>query len=794
MKATFFLICGVILPFFTFFGELVSGFCASNLFDPMANWPMIVAVFSVPTIMLIHFLKQKDIEKRIPLPLVIAAIGWSLAISAYYCFIFGPLIPIGAIAILWFGIGLLPTTPFFAFVSALVAWKKAGEQAKEKQALRLGGIGFAAGCAFLLVVEGPSWLTNYELSRLSENPTPEKLESVSKHIKALGSVKSCHRRLHGFQTEYLEPARFAFSWVGRRGGSRDIESARQVYYRITGKSGNEKTPWRRPTMMTGMNNRGRWDPNVGGDSVAQLISGLSLRESFVSGKIESASGLAYQEWTVELENRTMTAQEGRCLVLLPPGSVVSRLTLWVNGEPREAAFAQKSKVKAAYQSVAVVQRKDPVLVQWAGPNRIFVQCFPVPENGGTLKYRIGYISPAETIVPNPPLLVDRNFEIPKSFRHTLRYHSDQEIDSPFDSLELVDHPRKGSVLMGQLSTEQIARIRTLGKLQNSEKLPRTVWTEDKLARTESGGKFLVRENVATPPPLGKNPASEFVFVVDSSIAMKPFLKALAGALENLPPETRASLVICTNKPQVAATSVSVNSSEWADAIASLQKLRCSGGIDNSLGLARALDLIKPGTVANLVWFHGPQPVETSNITTNRLRLSLDVRPDIVWSSFSVAPGSNFILNNFSEHRQLQAAVRLVDPNSQISKLVEGKAAKRHFRWARFTDEAQVPSDAVKVDDVLARFHAFEQAKEILASGKWKEQDTKNAAHYQLVTPFTGAVVLETQQQFKQNGLDPVDPSTTPKTPSVPEPEFYLLLIFAGGALLLLEFKRRLVPA
>ncbi len=86
-------------------------------------------------------------------------------------------------------------------------------------------------------------------------------------------------------------------------------------------------------------------------------------------------------------------REARAQVLLPPGGVVSRVTLWVNGEPREAAFAGRGEVRAAYQQVAVQQRRDPVLVTMSGPDRVLVQCFPIQPNGGTMKIRLGITVP-----------------------------------------------------------------------------------------------------------------------------------------------------------------------------------------------------------------------------------------------------------------------------------------------------------------------------------------------------------------------------------------------------------------
>lgn len=51
-----------------------------------------------------------------------------------------------------------------------------------------------------------------------------------------------------------------------------------------------------------------------------------------------------------------------------------------------------------------------------------------------------------------------------------------------------------------------------------------------------------------------------------------------------------------------------------------------------------------------------------------------------------------------------------------------------------------------------------------------------AARYQLVTPFSGAVVLETQEQYDQYGLTPVDGDATPHIPNAPEPAAGLLVM------------------
>jgi len=54
-----------------------------------------------------------------------------------------------------------------------------------------------------------------------------------------------------------------------------------------------------------------------------------------------------------------------------------------------------------------------------------------------------------------------------------------------------------------------------------------------------------------------------------------------------------------------------------------------------------------------------------------------------------------------------------------------------------------------------------------------------AAKYQLVTAFSGAVVLETAEQYARHGLTPVDATSTPQIPATPEPGVMILLLLGS---------------
>ncbi|MCZ6675885.1 MAG: hypothetical protein O7E52_01420, partial [Candidatus Poribacteria bacterium] len=63
-----------------------------------------------------------------------------------------------------------------------------------------------------------------------------------------------------------------------------------------------------------------------------------------------------------------------------------------------------------------------------------------------------------------------------------------------------------------------------------------------------------------------------------------------------------------------------------------------------------------------------------------------------------------------------------------------------------------------------------------------------AATYQIITPVSGAVVLENAQQYEANVLTPVAPSSVP---TIPEPEVWALLIVALLLILWFRFRHRI---
>ena len=149
-----------------------------------------------------------------------------------------------------------------------------------------------------------------------------------------------------------------------------------------------------------------------------------MASSQMDGSIDNDASLGYLEWTFSLKNKNEhRALEGFTQIQLPPNAVVSRLTLWINGEEREAAFAERSRVTNAYEQVTA-KKRDPVLVTTAGRDRVNLKCFPIPQNGGEMKMRIGITFPLiledeKNGLVRLPYFRDKNFQIPAETKHSV---------------------------------------------------------------------------------------------------------------------------------------------------------------------------------------------------------------------------------------------------------------------------------------------------------------------------------------------------------------------------------------
>jgi hypothetical protein len=309
------------------------------------------------------------------------------------------------------------------------------------------------------------------------------------------------------------------------------------------------------------------------------------------------------------------------MVLLPPGGVVSRLTLWVDGEEREAAFAARKKVRGAYQKV-VSRQRDPVLVTTKGSDRVLVQCFPVPV-GGEMKIRFGITAPLllETLEKGQmflPCFAERNFGIPDGTSHDIWVESQQPI-SVNGGLLSEENPKTGLyAVRGSISNQVLPNNRTMVLVKRSESGIKS-WTADHKGEDDRVITQLISEKETIAP-------GRVIFVIDGSKSTKDRVAEITEAFKRLPGTIEVGVIVASDNIAVLTEFVKPLDSSSIIAISDrLGKIPFDGGCDNVPALSKAWELASKRENSAIVWIHGVQPVILSS--TAALEQKLERRPD-----------------------------------------------------------------------------------------------------------------------------------------------------------------------
>ncbi|HAL91611.1 MAG TPA: hypothetical protein DCM68_01125, partial [Verrucomicrobia bacterium] len=342
-------IFGVGLPFGVLLFELLAGFCGEILFDPIPTWVHAILIALVPVANALALVASRS-GNETARPFRIAGIlnGLAIGVSAYYALQFAVVTPFAFMALIYFGIGAIPLAPLLAFISALYLRARLAYSGIRRPFLwpvvRATGprrpivawYKTALPAFLLLVLLGIPQMAIQIGAVQANDPDPTVRARAVRLLRTLGDrdllLRKCYRQGENIDLSFLLLQR-AF------GFSPTTADAQKAYYRVTGTPYNA-VPAPRLKGLRGQDlvDAEWFDAALGGDRVAARIRGLSLAQSRLDGRVDAASGIAYLEWTMEFRNASKTAREARALIELPPGATVSRVTLWINGEPCEAAF------------------------------------------------------------------------------------------------------------------------------------------------------------------------------------------------------------------------------------------------------------------------------------------------------------------------------------------------------------------------------------------------------------------------------------------------------------------------
>ncbi len=771
--SAFLLFFGVVLPIISLVVELVTNMCALDMFDPM---PTPFHIFIVAFVPASNWFLWDALwsGKTKYLSLLSVTSAATIGIASFYTLVFLPITPIGVIAIIFFGLGFLPLTPILALIATLIGRRKLKRLNAQTVSARIPHwlIGFSLGLLGLIAVEVPSVVTRLGMQMASSSEI-EKSQRGIRWLRFIGSedvlLRACYQEERGMKD--LMSAAISL------GDPVTLDEARRIYYRVTGTPFNAvKPPSKLNKQVRRWSDDFEFDAGLGGTAVVGQVKGLSLMTSRQDQSIDANAAVSYTEWTLVFKNISALQREARAQIALPPGGVVSRLTLWVNGEEREAAFAGRAQVREAYNQVAIQQRRDPVLVTTLGLDRVLMQCFPVPSNG-EMKVRLGITAPLqlesnEQATLPLPYLLERNFGLNDETKHYVWVESKQPLTASNAALktEQVEGGKfalRGNLTEAGLSESFVQATRTNAALQ--------AWTPDTLSKSTE----IITQQITAQPVTAP---SRIVFVIDGSRLMKDRVPAIAATLAKLPSNAESLILLASDG--VVDLSQGVRNIAPNAFAQMLNGADFAGGNDNLPALLRAWDSAaeKPNSV--IVWLHGAQPIEMQGIPELQQRYQRRPNGPRIYDVQLIAGP-----NRLAEELEMLSAVEAV-PNrltglERLFAVWNGQATRYVITRAKTPRLNQ--ADTIESSSHLARLWANDEVKRMIATRAKPEDTIKLAAGYQLVTSVTGAVVLETKAQYERAGLEPVNANTVP---TIPEPETWALIFIVGTVLLWLFYQQR----
>ena len=749
-KHKFNMVAGVILPAIAVTVEASTQLCASLFFDPIPTvWHLVLVIFTILAQLHVWFTIRRGAPDRLMLAGFLNAIA--IGVSLFYSICYLPLMPVGFLTLV-IVMGILLLSPFLSLTAAITMrhqLKEIAATAPPKNfALRSKGLITALGITFgaIALIEMPATLTRFGL-QMASSPSAETRTRGIRFLRAYGSkghlLRSCYNQNRGMT--------ILTSSLLSRQNPVDINEARRIYYRVTGETFDMSAPPRRGVTRHSISQSNN---DQGGTRFGDRLIGLSLADSRLEGKIDSDGGLAYLEWALTFENNSGWGKEARAEIQLPPGAVVTRVTLSDRGNDIEAEFGKRARVE---QDSQVIYTRDPVLVTTAGRDRILLQGFPVSAFVEEKKIRLGITVPlilesrsqVRLLLPH---FASRNFRIPDDVNHKIWFESARPIATEFRGLYYGRMPDNNFMLGGQIPDNDLSnpeRSLLIARLDRDT----GTWSRNPFELEGSIVKQWIEER--TPVHLRR-----LVLVVDTSATMAEWEPEINAALRVLPRDTDLKLVLADGEWLHDTEFKSPVGTGVDQASVLLASTTFTGGADNAPALQKAWELAAeaPGNNA-IVWIHNPQPVKLDSIDKVRKRWQFRPYGPLLYS-VPTAKGSDEIVKRLDGISEVKSVIRMGTLRADLERLFKQLSGQtKTLEFVRSVKHSERPeeTEGYKTSDLLAKLWANDEVVRLLNAREESLNETANklAMRYQLVTSVSDAAVRDSTQESESIDTAPV---------------------------------------
>lgn len=777
-------------------------------------------LFIIPVANLLVLLLPKDAKPKKRTLFILGTLnGLALVVSSILLAVLSPLCVLASVALV-FSIGALFSFPqmfpicayYLAvatgpFVTALALRRRLRtyiDPAKKAPWVPAGPC-FAGVLAALLVAVFPTALTKSCQAAVTSNT---KFKEGLLLLRAVGSedelLRACYNEVAALPWFFMGGQMFDSSEYGTA-----TDKARELYYRVKGKPfnsvprpmGTQPDYWDEYEYYRYLD----YTSDFAGAAVGGVVHGLKLTDSDIKGTVDPNEAVAHLNWRMHFNNADATGTELRTQILLPPHAVVTGCSLWINGKECKALFATRESTRQAYESSARAGHK-PLMVSTAGPGRVLLQS-STGSWGKDAELVVEITAPLEVMQDDQaalpmPGLAERNFSV--AVPHHVSLTSTRQVISDAGLIvtkSAMKTPAGGAyTLTGDLQNDRLSEGVAL-LFQRDPAVIEVVATDDANPKTDIVQR--IEKHRAKEAPL--------IIVVDGSDTMASSMQGISDALAQLQAKD-VSVVWASDKPLCVISNRNTDSSEWKAAIEKLRDSSCLGGQDNAEALAFAISLLRPDARANIVWMHGPQPVEFSGSKLDSLLKTTGPRAQLY--EFQVSAGPNEVVKSLNESGSLVQVARIAgSPQGDLGNLFERLTGRKdtYSIGREAVPHGSSSAPLSKHGEELAQLYVSDQVLSSLSRPEERQTLGSAAEKYHLVTPYTSALVLESQaesaaqlvQQHSESsggkskssslGLSalPGMDGMIPATPEPPLPLIMICVLFTGTTFVWIRRRRQL---
>ena len=570
----------------------------------------------------------------------------------------------------------------------------------------------------------------------------------------------------------------------------------QLYFALTGKPYSFKD-------ITNDDLSSMPDDYLSRHVVGEKIPGLSITRSSITGNLHPDTLSSTLDWTFVFKNEGQAPQEARAEIGLPPGAVITGMTLWNKGEPEDAAFTAAGKAQKYVTSTTATSSNIPASITDLGHGRMLIHCYPV-RDAEELKVKVDMVVPLKpegdtSSSLEMPRLIAENFKLENE--HQIRLKSIHSLSSTSKELHKATNTDGTQALYGILSKDQIENANLLVSAQR-DPMEKPVAAQDRIATAfekEQQYALALAEARRHKKRLTHKLEQEVLNIsIDGSKDVQKQLEDLTQALEKRSTEAKISPIqeaqlkaispkyIVENQNKISApapknlvivvdgsatvkdnrddlvaalsqiprnvpTRILLASNDdgapmampLTEGLAKLKSTEFIGGHDNLKSVVAASELAGEIDHGALLWIHGPQPVLNQEIYI--------MEPYVGTPSFYELPlgtGDTDTYDFFKNHTE-------IGPFSQIprsSRSVKNDLLTFFSKWKSdingyeisFTSSTSTQGTRMASEEEaseLLALHANQEVKELVAERHIRKA-ARTAVAYGLVTPVSCALVAE----------------------------------------------------